>query len=301
MTLVAAGLAALAVLLARAAPPLARTPARGLRRAAPGLGAAVVLAQPGTWLVLLTILAATGVAGRMLWQRRAEARLAARTTASVVEVCDLLAAELAAGRPPGAALDEAATAWPGLRPVADACRLGADVPAALRLVALTPGADGLRLLAGAWSVSQRTGGGLASATRRVAETVRAEQSTRRLVVGEVRGAEVVELLAALNTGHEGGCGTIHANSAGDVPARVEALALAAGLARDAAHSQFLAGVDAVLHLGRNHDGGRVLREVAVPVRRTDGTAEVRTAVAFRGDGASVTGPGEAQLVERLCR
>ena len=51
----------------------------------------------------------------------------------------------------------------------------------------------------------------------------------RLVVGEVRGAEVVDLLAALNTGHEGGCGTLHANSAVDVPARVEALALAAGL------------------------------------------------------------------------
>ena len=63
----------------------------------------------------------------------------------------------------------------------------------------------------------------------------------RLVVGEVRGAEVVELMAALNTGHEGGCGTIHANSARDVPARVEALALAAGLGREAAHSQLLAG------------------------------------------------------------
>jgi pilus assembly protein CpaF len=123
----------------------------------------------------------------------------------------------------------------------------------------------------------------------------------RLVVGEVRGAEVVELLAALNTGHEGGCGTIHANSARDVPARVEALALAAGLGREAAHSQFLAGVDAVLHLGRDHDGRRVLREVAVPTRRTDGTAEVRTAVGFPGSGASVTGPGEAELVERLCR
>ena len=70
----------------------------------------------------------------------------------------------------------------------------------------------------------------------------------RLVVGEVRGAEVVELMAALNTGHEGGSGTIHANSARDVPARVEALALAAGLGREAAHSQFLAGVDALLHL-----------------------------------------------------
>ena len=122
----------------------------------------------------------------------------------------------------------------------------------------------------------------------------------RLVVGEVRGAEVVELMAALNTGHEGGCGTIHANSARDVPARVEALALAAGLGRDAAHSQLLAGLDAVLHLGRDHDGLRVLREVAVPVRRADGLADLRTAVSFR-DGATVSGPGEPDLVTRLCR
>ena len=121
----------------------------------------------------------------------------------------------------------------------------------------------------------------------------------RLVVGEVRGAEVVELLAALNTGHEGGCGTIHANSARDVPARVEALALAAALGREAAHSQFLAGVDAVLHLGRDVDGHRVLREVAVPRRRPDGLAEMDTAVAFPGGGRAVTGPGEHDLAARL--
>jgi pilus assembly protein CpaF len=121
----------------------------------------------------------------------------------------------------------------------------------------------------------------------------------RLVVGEVRGAEVVELLAALNTGHEGGCGTIHANSARDVPARVEALALAAGLGREAAHSQFLAGVDAVLHLGRDVDGQRLLREVAVPHRRGDGLAEVLTAVSFPGGGRTLTGPGEAALADRL--
>jgi pilus assembly protein CpaF len=122
----------------------------------------------------------------------------------------------------------------------------------------------------------------------------------RLVVGEVRGAEVVELMAALNTGHEGGCGTIHANSARDVPARVEALALAAGLGREAAHSQFLAGVDAVLHLGRDVDGRRTLLEVAVPVRRSDGLADVRTAVRFV-DGTAVTGPGESDLATRLAR
>ena len=61
----------------------------------------------------------------------------------------------------------------------------------------------------------------------------------RLVVGEVRGGEVVDMLAAMNTGHEGGCATIHANSAADVPSRVEGLALAAGLSREAAHSQLL--------------------------------------------------------------
>ena len=46
----------------------------------------------------------------------------------------------------------------------------------------------------------------------------------RLVVGEVRGGEICDLLTAMNTGHEGGCGTVHANSAADVPARLEALA-----------------------------------------------------------------------------
>ena len=78
----------------------------------------------------------------------------------------------------------------------------------------------------------------------------------RLVVGEVRGGEVVDLMAALNTGHEGGCGTLHANSASDVPARVEALALAAGLERLAAHSQLAAAVDVVLHLGVDPSGRR---------------------------------------------
>ena len=121
----------------------------------------------------------------------------------------------------------------------------------------------------------------------------------RLVVGEVRGGEVVELLAALNTGHEGGCGTLHANSATDVPARVEALALAAGLGREAAHSQFLAGVGAVLHVARERSGARRLREVSVPVRGADGLARMLPAVSFAVDGSAVTGPAEDLLAERL--
>ena len=121
----------------------------------------------------------------------------------------------------------------------------------------------------------------------------------RLVVGEVRGAEVVDLLAALNTGHEGGCGTVHANSAADVPARVEALALAAGLGREAAHSQFASAIDVVLHLARGRDGRRRLSEVAVPVREPSGLVGMRPAVTFDADGRAVEGPGADRLAERL--
>lgn len=107
----------------------------------------------------------------------------------------------------------------------------------------------------------------------------------RLVVGEVRGAEVVDLLAALNTGHEGGCGTIHANSVEDVPARFEALAVAAGLSRQAVHSQLAAGLDVVVHLGRQ----RRLAEVGLLGGRADGLVVAETA--FRIEhGGLVRGP-----------
>jgi pilus assembly protein CpaF len=88
----------------------------------------------------------------------------------------------------------------------------------------------------------------------------------RLVVGEVRGAEIVDLLAALNTGHEGGWCTIHANEPQSVPARVEALAVAAGLSRDAVHSQLIAGVDAVVHVARDRSGRRSVSAIGQVVR-----------------------------------
>ncbi|MFD3870400.1 TadA family conjugal transfer-associated ATPase [Streptomyces sp. NPDC058623] len=85
----------------------------------------------------------------------------------------------------------------------------------------------------------------------------------RLVVGEVRGAEVADLLAALNTGHEGGCGTVHANAAAHVPARLEALGTAAGLDRTALHSQLAAALTLVVHLTRDRNGRRRVAEVHV--------------------------------------
>jgi pilus assembly protein CpaF len=123
----------------------------------------------------------------------------------------------------------------------------------------------------------------------------------RIVVGEVRGGEVVELLAALNTGHEGGCGTLHANSAVDVPARVEALALAAGLGREAAHSQLASAVDAVVHLARGRDGTRRVAQVAVPARDASGTVRMEVAVAAGPSLALAEGPGIDRLLDRLER
>ena len=104
----------------------------------------------------------------------------------------------------------------------------------------------------------------------------------RLVVGEVRGGEVVDLLAALNTGHEGGCGTLHANSAVDVPARVEALALAAGLGRAAAHSQLASAVDVVLHLApRTRTAPGACARSRCPVRERSGLVTMAPALELR--------------------
>ncbi|GAB2630107.1 TadA family conjugal transfer-associated ATPase [Kribbella swartbergensis] len=106
----------------------------------------------------------------------------------------------------------------------------------------------------------------------------------RLVVGEVRGAEVVDLLSALNTGHEGGCGTIHANSAADVPARLEALGALAGLSRDAVHSQAASALHAVVHLSRTPDGTRRISEIHTLDRLPTGSLTTQPAVEFQPNG-----------------
>ncbi|MGH3506442.1 MAG: TadA family conjugal transfer-associated ATPase [Nocardioidaceae bacterium] len=116
----------------------------------------------------------------------------------------------------------------------------------------------------------------------------------RLVVGEVRGAEVVDMLAAMNTGHEGGCGTLHANSAVDVPARLEALAVAAGLPRGAVHAQVSAAVQAIVHLRRGRSGQRRVSGIAVIERREDGLVDALPALDFGGDCPTL-GPGAARL------
>ena len=123
----------------------------------------------------------------------------------------------------------------------------------------------------------------------------------RLVLGEARGAEVRELLAALNTGHEGGCGTLHANSAGDVVARFEALGALAGMSPAAVHAQLVSAVDVVVHVGRRVAEGAVRRQVetiGVVVRGPDGRPEVVDALSTDRDG-SPRGPAWPRLAALL--
>jgi pilus assembly protein CpaF len=122
----------------------------------------------------------------------------------------------------------------------------------------------------------------------------------RLVVGEVRGAEIADLLTAMNTGHEGGCGTVHANSAADVPARLEALAALGGLSRDALHAQLASALHAVIHISRRPGVGRQVAGISV-LDRDQATGLVATvpAVVFTAGGRTRIGPGGERLEELL--
>lgn len=136
--------------------------------------------------------------------------------------------------------------------VEDAAELSPRHPHFVKLVARCPNVEGVGEVA-------------------VRELVRQALRMRpdRIVVGEVRGAEVVDLLAALNTGHDGGAGTVHANNPGEVPARLEALGTLGGLDRAALHSQLAAAVQVLLHVARDRAGRRRLAEIAV-LRPVDG-------------------------------
>lgn len=120
------------------------------------------------------------------------------------------------------------------------------------------------------------GAGEVSLTTLVRQALRMRPD--RVVVGEVRGAEVRELLSALNTGHEGGCGTLHANSPADVVARFEALGALAGMSPEAVRSQLTSSVRVVLHVQRL-PAGRRLSEIGVIVREA-GRLVVRPAVCW---------------------
>jgi len=183
----------------------------------------------------------------------------------------------------GALLGEAA---PSERVVVveDVRELRVDKPQVVRLEARPPNVEGA---------------GEVTLTTLVRQALRMRPD--RVVLGEARGAEVRELLAALNTGHEGGCGTVHANSAADVVARFEALGALAGMTPAAVHAQLVSAVDVVVHLGRRTVDGEVQRQVetiGVVVPSRDGRPEVVAALSADA-GPGELGPGWPRLLDVL--
>ncbi|WP_228201481.1 TadA family conjugal transfer-associated ATPase [Flaviflexus ciconiae] len=132
----------------------------------------------------------------------------------------------------------------------------------------------------------------------MSDLVRAAMRMRpdRLVLGECRGAEVRDVLAALNTGHEGGWATIHANAAQDVPARLVALGALAGMSEQTVAAQASAALDAVVHIKRT-PRGRKVDHISVLTRTSQRL--VSTAALRMVDGVPERGQAWDRLSERL--
>lgn len=133
----------------------------------------------------------------------------------------------------------------------------------------------------------------------MSELVRAAMRMRpdRIILGECRGAEVRDVLGALNTGHEGGWATIHANSAVDVPARLVALGALAQMNEQTVAAQASAALDAIIHLAKRN-GQRGIAQISTLVRER-GELESRIAFTVGDDGTVRAGPQATVLLERL--
>jgi tight adherence protein B len=126
-------------------------------------------------------------------------RNVAKRRAAVIELCDGIAVELAAGRPAAVALTEAARvlpAMPGLAAIIDAAQSADDVPAALIRASTTEGCEGLRLLAGCWRIGMDRGSMLASVIDGLAEALRDEQSHREEIALQLAGPRATARLLA---------------------------------------------------------------------------------------------------------
>ena len=109
----------------------------------------------------------------------------------------------------------------------------------------------------------------------------------RIIVGEVRGGEVVDMITALNTGHDGGMSTIHANTPYAVFGRLETMFLsAASYPVDAVRGQISSGIDIVVHLSRLNDGTRKVLEVAEFLGSEEGKPVLNSIFQFRKEAGT---------------
>ncbi len=162
--------------------------------------------------------------------------------------------------------------------IEEAAELTPDHPHVVRLLARRPNVEGA---------------GEVDLTALVRNALRMRPD--RIVLGECRGPEVREMFTALNSGHEGGCATLHANTVHDVPARLEALGSLAGMSGRAVAAQAASALQAVLHL-RRHDGRRYLAQVGAVT--FDGGLRVGLVLSVDPSGAVTRGPAWAEFVAR---
>ena len=119
----------------------------------------------------------------------------------------------------------------------------------------------------------------------------------RIIVGEVRGAEAIDMVQALNTGHDGSLSTGHANSAADMIARLETMILMGmDLPLSAIRGQLASGIDIIVHLGRLRDKSRKVIEIAEVTGIEDGRVALQTLYRFREDGEDENGKIRGELV-----
>jgi pilus assembly protein CpaF len=116
----------------------------------------------------------------------------------------------------------------------------------------------------------------------------------RIIVGEVRGAEALDMLQAMNTGHDGSLSTVHANSARDALARVETMVLMAGydLPMRAIRNQVASALDLIVHLERMPDGSRKVASITEVLRMEGDVITTQDLFAFQVD--SITGRRNVQ-------
>lgn len=119
----------------------------------------------------------------------------------------------------------------------------------------------------------------------------------RIVVGEVRGAEALDMLQAMNTGHDGSLSTGHANSARDMLSRLETMVLSgADLPVEVVRQQIASAIDVFVHLSRLRDRSRRVMEISEVVGMRDGQVELRQLFRFEEDGER-----EGRIIGRLRR
>ncbi len=121
----------------------------------------------------------------------------------------------------------------------------------------------------------------------------------RIIVGEVRGAEALDMLQCLNTGHDGSMSTGHANSAKDMLSRLENMVLMGmELPLTAIRQQIASGIDLIVHLGRLRDKTRKVLEISEVLGYQDGEVKLATLFSFEESGQEENGKVLGKLVRK---